>query len=415
MRKTVFLWALTVVAASGSLFAKAPHIPLTNWKVNRAAAIATNSISSNAVFVAVTPCRVIDTREPSFGAYGSPFFAAGEVRTYDMTASPCAGIPVATAYSVNVTIVNYDVNSGGWVTLYPAGGVRPFISTVNFGNGTNAVANAAVVPADNTGSIDAYAAGATNIIIDINGYFLAQPSSGVTSVTAGNSIGVSPTTGDVVVKVADGGITNLQLAPLSVATGNIQTGAVTNTQLGSGSVATGNIQTGAVTTNEILDGTILSGDLSDGAVTTNKILNANVTLPKISPTGATTGQVIGFDGTNVVWQSSLNTSNSAVQTTDVTNICAINVGSGVGVNNASGISLGGLNGAAASSAIVFVTPNGGTTAPFTSTFPRVAVAFVSAATVNNGDSTCSPNKWVIYTIDGSAMPSGLKFNVFGAR
>jgi hypothetical protein len=400
---------------SGSLFAKPPHIPLTNWKVDRAAAIATNSISANAVFVGMTPCRVIDTREPSFGAYGAPVFAAGEVRTYNMTTSACPGIPVAVAYSVNVTIVNYDVNSGGWVTLYPADVPRPFISTVNFGNGTNAVANAAIVPADGTGSIDAYAAGLTNIIININGYFLAQPSSGVTSVTAGNSINVSPTTGDVVVKVADGGITNTQLAPLSVATGNIQTGAVGNAQLASSSVATGNIQTGAVTTNEILDGTILSGDLHDGAVTTTKILDANVTLPKISPTGATAGQTISFDGTNIVWLSSLNTSNSAVQTTDVSNICAINLGSGVGVNNASGLSLGGLNGAAASTAIVFVTANGGTTAPFTATFPRVAVAFVSAATVNNGDSTCSPNKWVIYTIDGSAMPSGLKFNVFGAR
>jgi hypothetical protein len=215
--------------------------------------------------------------------------------------------------------------------------------------------------------------------------------------------------------VTDGGITNLQLAANSVATGNIQTGAVTNAQLGSASVATGNIQTGAVTTNEILDGTILSGDLADGSVTTTKIADANVTLPKISPTGATAGQSVTFDGTNVIWSSTLNTFNSAVQVTDVSNICAVNVGSGVGVNNASGISLGGLNGAAASGAIVFVTPNGGNASPFTASFPRVAVAFVTPATVLAGDSTCSPNKWVIYTIDGSAMPSGIKFNVFGAR
>src|SRR5260370_18027780 len=103
------------------------------------------------------PCRVVDPRESSFGAYGSPGFTANEVRTYNMTTTGCPGIPVAVAYSVNVTIVGYDVASNGWVTLYPAGAVRPFISTVNFGNAVNAVANAAIVPADNTASIHAYA------------------------------------------------------------------------------------------------------------------------------------------------------------------------------------------------------------------------------------------------------------------
>jgi hypothetical protein len=287
---------------------------------------------------------------------------------------------------------------------------------VNFGNGINAVANAAIVPADTNGSIDVFSAGFTNVIVDINGYFLAPPApTVVTSVTGGNSITATPTTGDVVVSVTDHSITNLQLAAGSVATGNIQTGAVTTNEILNGTILAGDLSTGAVTTNEILDGTILSDDLSTGAVTTTKIADANVTLPKISPTGATTGQVVTFDGTNIVWASTLNTSNSAVHTTDVSNICAVNVGSGVGVNNATGLSLGGLNGAAASVAIVLVTANGGTTAPFTASFPRVAVAFVSAATVNNGDSTCSPNKWVIYTVDGSAMPTGIKFSVFGAR
>ena len=388
------------MTATGVFAAGRAKIPLKNWKVDRAMAIASNSISANSIFVAITPCRVIDTRESSFGAFGSPPFAASETRSYNMTATACPGIPVAVAYSLNVTIVNYDTSAAGagFLTFYPTGVPRPFISTVNFGNGTNAVANAAIVPADINGSIDCFAGGSTNVIVDINGYFLPVPPaspSGVTSVTGGNSITATPTTGDVVVSVTDHSITNLQLA--------------------SGSVATGNIQTGAVTTNEILDGTILSDDLSTGAVTTTKIADANVTLPKISPTGATTGQVVTFDGTNIVWASTLNTSNSAVHTTDVSNICAINVGSGVGVNNASGLSLGGLNGAAASTAIVLVTANGGITSPFTASFPPVAVAFVSAATVNGGNSTCSPNKWVIYTIDGSAMPAGIKFSVFGAR
>ena len=396
MKKSVSVCLFAALITATSVFAAGAKIPLKNWKVDRAMAIASNSVSANAIFVAITPCRMIDTREVSFGAFGSPPFAASETRSYNMTASGCAGIPVAIAYSLNVTIVNYNVASAGFLTFYPTGVTKPFISTVNFGNGTNAVANAAIVPADVNGSINVFSSGATNVIVDINGYFLAAPSSGgVTSVTGGNSITATPTTGDVVVSVTDHSITNLQLA--------------------NGSVATANIQTGAVTTNEILDSTILPGDLSTGAVTTTKIADANVTLPKISPTGAATGQVVTFDGTNIVWANTLNTSNSTVHTTDVSNICAINVGSGVGVNNASGLSLGGLNGAAASTAIVLVTANGGTTSPFTASFPPVAVAFVSSATVGAGNSTCSPNKWVIYTTDGSAMPAGIKFSVFGAR
>ena len=101
------------------------------------------------------------------GAFGGPPFAANETRAFNIPAGPCAGIPAATAYSLNFTLVSYDVSSGGFVTAYPSGGARPFVSTVNFGNGTNAVANAAIVPAA-AGAIDVFVSGATHLIIDIN-------------------------------------------------------------------------------------------------------------------------------------------------------------------------------------------------------------------------------------------------------
>ena len=126
------------------------------------------SIASN--FVAVVPCRVLDTRNAA-GPFGSPSYSAGLTRSFVIPASPCTGIPVAQAYSLNFTIVNYDVSSGGFVTAFQSGTAKPFVSTVNFGNGTNAVANAGIVPADSAGSIDVYSSGATHLIIDINGYF----------------------------------------------------------------------------------------------------------------------------------------------------------------------------------------------------------------------------------------------------
>jgi hypothetical protein len=147
----------------------AQNIPLSNWTPPKRLSVGSNTAAS--VFLKVTPCRVVDTRNP-VGPYGGPAYSAGQTRSFNIPGGPCSGIPTAAAYSLNFTIVNYDVSSAGFVTAYPTGSARPFVSTVNFGNGTNAVANAAIVPANSGGSIDVYSSGATNLIIDINGYFM---------------------------------------------------------------------------------------------------------------------------------------------------------------------------------------------------------------------------------------------------
>jgi len=145
-----------------------------NWSVpagGRFSRIATHTdIRDPAVFVPITPCRIVDTRNP-VGPYGGPAYASGETRTYDMDAGSCTGIPnAAAAFSVNLTIVNYNTSVGGFITAWQ-GGPRPFTSNVNYGTGP-AVANAAVIPASNTGSISVFAFGSTHLIIDINGYYL---------------------------------------------------------------------------------------------------------------------------------------------------------------------------------------------------------------------------------------------------
>jgi hypothetical protein len=85
------------------------------------------------------------------------------------------------AYSLNFTIVGFDPG-GGFVTAYPSGTARPGTSTVDFSaDPPYAVANAALVPADATGSIDVYSSGNTQLIIDINGYFPATVTPASTS------------------------------------------------------------------------------------------------------------------------------------------------------------------------------------------------------------------------------------------
>jgi len=56
-----------------------------------------------------------------------------------------------------------------YLTLWPDGQNQPTVSTLNAGDGA-ITSNLAIVSTTN-GSIDAYAAGLTQLILDINGYF----------------------------------------------------------------------------------------------------------------------------------------------------------------------------------------------------------------------------------------------------
>ena len=60
----------------------------------------------------------------------------------------------------------------GFVTAYPCGTDRPLASNVNFAAGDD-VANAAVVPVGAGGAVCLFASAATNLVVDLNGTFVA--------------------------------------------------------------------------------------------------------------------------------------------------------------------------------------------------------------------------------------------------
>jgi beta-propeller repeat-containing protein len=122
-------------------------------------------------FIPVTPCRILDTRVGSgfTGAFGPPFISGNTTRTIPVASSGCAIPPTAQAYSVNATVVPHGFLD--YLTLWPTGITKPFVSTLNAYDG-QVTANAAVVPAGSSGSINAYASQDTDLILDINGYFL---------------------------------------------------------------------------------------------------------------------------------------------------------------------------------------------------------------------------------------------------
>jgi len=121
-------------------------------------------------FFSMEPCRVADTRSGSgfSGAFGPPSLVAGATRDFPMLSSSCDISPAAQAYSLNLTVV--PPGPMGFLTAWPAGQARPLASTVNSPTGT-VVASAAIVAAGTNGDIDVFSNGATDLVIDINGFF----------------------------------------------------------------------------------------------------------------------------------------------------------------------------------------------------------------------------------------------------
>ena len=166
----------------------AEEVPLRNWTVpsspTRLSAL--GDIGNPGVFVAVTPCRVVDTRLGMgfSGAYGPPALTAAP-RTFNIVASGCTGLPAnVSAFSLNFAVTN--TAGPGHIVAWPAGGTMPNVSTLNY-LGAQTLANAAIGPAGSGTSISVVAAvSATDLIIDINGYFTNYPNANKQLFTSGS-------------------------------------------------------------------------------------------------------------------------------------------------------------------------------------------------------------------------------------
>ena len=126
-----------------------------------------SSTSGALAFYPLTPCRAMDTR-------GGTSIGAGGTITAPVRSSSCSVPSAAVAYSLNFTALPHGPL--GWITTWPTGQGMPTASTLNAPTGT-ITANAAILPAGTNGSVDVYASDATDLLVDINGYF-APPGTG---------------------------------------------------------------------------------------------------------------------------------------------------------------------------------------------------------------------------------------------
>jgi hypothetical protein len=109
----------------------------------------------------LTPCRVLDTRNPP----GAP--PLNGAMSVNVAGSGCGAPVSAQSYVLNATVV--PPGSLGFLTLWPQGGAQPLVSTLNALDGA-ITSNMALVPTTN-GSVSAFTANPSHVVLDISGYF----------------------------------------------------------------------------------------------------------------------------------------------------------------------------------------------------------------------------------------------------
>jgi Tol biopolymer transport system component len=124
-------------------------------------------------FVGIAPERLLDTRSgrPTLDGLeqGEGALAAGETRSV-----PLAGrgsLPATGMVAVALNVTAAAASEASFVTVSPAGGVRPTASNLNTKPG-GVVANMVVVPLGTGGAVDLFNRfGSVDLVIDVLGYF----------------------------------------------------------------------------------------------------------------------------------------------------------------------------------------------------------------------------------------------------
>ena len=134
-------------------------------------------------FVGATPQRLVDTRDGTGGQFGqlvstSPLV----VKATNISASTAAGVATtipstAGTVALNITVVAPD--AAGFITVYPCDAPRPLASNVNYVPG-QVVANGVIAPVSASGEVCVYSQAATDVIVDLAGWFPGDAFTGAT-------------------------------------------------------------------------------------------------------------------------------------------------------------------------------------------------------------------------------------------
>ena len=183
-RATRFVLGMLLLSGATILMAES-DVPLTNWTVppyhasGASGGLTTmTDVSPGVGFVAIQPCRVVDTRGNGAPITGG-IFANSEARTWQITGK--CGIPAGTdAVSANFSVVSpAGTPTGAFLLAWPTGQPAPPTAIMTYGPGVTVISNAAVVPLSAAGQMTVNVSHSTHVILDVNGYFTDQYNPGV--------------------------------------------------------------------------------------------------------------------------------------------------------------------------------------------------------------------------------------------
>jgi hypothetical protein len=129
-------------------------------------------------FRAITPCRIVDTRnvfQPLLAGVARSFHVDNSAVAGVIAAQggDCTQVAPADMAGIAATITVVRPAAGGFITLYPEGDVRPNASVINFIPG-QILANSTVVktPIASGADFQLYALSNVQVIVDLLGYFV---------------------------------------------------------------------------------------------------------------------------------------------------------------------------------------------------------------------------------------------------
>ncbi len=126
---------------------------------------------AGAQFQSLTPARLLDTRSDGVTVDGQyrgvgALAAGGEL---SLQASGRGGVPSGVvALAINVTVTN--AQAPGFITIWPCGTERPASSNLNYARGVT-TANLVMPGLSGSGQVCFYALSATDLVVDVSGYF----------------------------------------------------------------------------------------------------------------------------------------------------------------------------------------------------------------------------------------------------
>lgn len=126
---------------------------------------------SDATFVPITPCRLIDTRPPPDRVGTAAMFGTDDTKTFAVhgVTGDCTIPSDAVGLSLNVTTLNATLPT--FLTVWDEGAI-PNSSSLNPSPGQPPIPNAVSTPLTSDGSLRVYnLQGSVDVIVDVNGYF----------------------------------------------------------------------------------------------------------------------------------------------------------------------------------------------------------------------------------------------------